>query len=228
MRSLVKKSIAVIAISLIIASAFYAQEKTPIIPPLSLYIPRTFNDIRGFTKDQINEHKKLYEGYVGKRNQITEELMRINRTNVNATYSPFRELKVEEVFAYNAAILHELYFENISGKANPIGKNMTNLFNKSFGSYDAWLKDFKDCAMVARGWVITGYSLDDNSVHNFVADSHTLGIPVLTIPLIVFDVYEHAYMIDFWTERKEYLERFLQNLNWAAVELRTTRWLKMN
>ncbi len=197
-------------------------------PAIPTYIATAFNDIRGLSNDQVTAHKTLYNGYVNKRNEIANGLASAPLTNVNATYSQFRELKVEETFAYNGAILHELYFENISGAHDKVGPQVNALLQKSFGSYENWLADFNACASCARGWVITAYSLDDMLVHNFVLDTHNQYVPVLVLPLIVFDAYEHAYMIDFGINRKQYIERFLQNLNWNVVEGRTTRWIKMS
>jgi Fe-Mn family superoxide dismutase len=196
--------------------------------PVPTYTATPYNDIQGLSSDQVTAHKSLYNGYVNKRNEIASSLSRTDLSTANATYSLFRELKVEETFAHNGALLHELYFENISGEHGAVAAHMNALLQKSFGSYENWLADFNACASCARGWVITAYSLDDELVHNFVLDTHNQYVPVLVLPLIVFDAYEHAYMIDFGINRKQYIERFLQNLNWAVVEGRTTRWIKMS
>lgn len=192
------------------------------------YTATQYNDIRGLSQDQITAHKSLYSGYVTKRNEITTSLPKANLAAANATYSQFRELKIEETYAYNGAILHELYFENISGQPGKVGPKVNALLQKSFGSYENWLADFNACASCARGWVITAYSLDDKLIHNFVLDTHNQYVPVLVLPLIVFDAYEHAYMIDFGINRKQYIARFLQSLNWGVIEKRTTRWITMS
>ena|SRR5579859_7148334 len=221
---------------LICFAMLYLLSSTPVNtaqsdkPTFSLptYSPKAFNDVRGLSRDQITEHKTLYENYVKKRNQITQNLATVSRQDAaSTTYSPFRELKIEETYAYNGSILHELYFENLSGRQGAPGKNTTNLLVKSFGSIDAWKSDFIDCAGCARGWVLVAYSLDDNLVHNFVLESHNDKVPVLTIPLIVFDAYEHAYFTDFGIDRQSYITRFLQTLNWSVVEARTGKWLRM-
>ena len=82
-----------------------------------------------------------------------------------------------------------------------------------------------DTASCSRGWVVTGYMLDDGMIHNFVLEEHNQSVPVLMIPLLVIDVYEHAYMIDFGTNKNPYFEVFWRNINWSAVEERINRWV---
>ena len=197
--------------------------------PLPIYEAQKFkfDQIPWLTTDQIAEHMTLYQGYVAKRNEIEQTLNTINTTNpTSTTYSQFRSLKVAETFAMNGDILHRLYFENISGKkSNKPGDQMMELILEAFGSLDAYKNDLNACGLSARGWVITGYSLDDNRIHNFTLDAHNQTVPVLVMPLLVLDVYEHAYFIDFGTKRASYIQLFENNINWDVVEQRITKWV---
>jgi len=182
--------------------------------------------INGLTENQLQQHYDLYVGYVKKRNQIEEDLQTVDRTNsAGITYSPFRALKVAETFAVNGSLLHELYFENMSATPTQPGPETMKLIERSFSSLDNFKNDLIDSAAVARGWAIMMYGIDDGHVHNYVLESHNQNVPVLSIPLLVLDVYEHAYMIDFGIKRAAYLDVFWQNVNWDVVEARIKKWV---
>ena len=197
--------------------------------PLPIYEAQKFrfDQIPWLTTEQVAEHLTLYQGYVSKRNEIAKTLNSIDTTKpTSTTYSEFRSLKVAETFAVNGDILHRLYFENISAKKPlKLGSQMMELILEAFGSLDAYKNDLNECGLSARGWVITAYSLDDNRIHNFTLDAHNQTVPVLVMPLLVLDVYEHAYFIDFGTKRASYIQLFENNINWDVVEDRITKWV---
>ena len=168
---------------------------------------------------QIKDHKELYAGYVNKRNEIAEALQSVDKSKANSTYSAFRSLKIAENFARNAAVLHELYFENI-GTGTIMGPETQELIVDNFGSIDAFKEDLMATAIAARGWAITCYNFDDQTIQNYLLDSHYEKVPILCIPLLVIDTYEHAYMIDFGINRKEYLALLWDNIDWDIVEER--------
>lgn len=205
-------------------------------PPISLaekhkpYQPKEFSIIMGpkkFSRKQIDDHKKLYVGYVNKRNEIYDELKTADRSQANnISYSTFRGLKLAETFTRNAALLHELYFENI-GAETQMGEKTKEVIIQHFGSIHAFRQDLMATASSARGWALTCYNLDDQTVQNYLLDTHNDKVPVLTIPLLVIDAYEHAYMIDFGINRKEYLDILWDNINWDIVEQRIAKWLSL-
>jgi len=178
-----------------------------------------------FSQSQLDQHVKLYNGYVKKRNEITQNLETVDRSDVaNITYSPFRSLKIAQTFAHNGSLLHELYFENL-GQGTEIGKQTAKLLVKNFGSIENFKKDFMDSASCGRGWVLTAYCLDDKTIKNFVLDAHNENVPVLVIPVLAIDIYEHAYMIDYGINRADYLKDIWANIDWDVVEKRVTYWL---
>ncbi len=176
--------------------------------------------LKGISDKQIQAHRDvLYMGYVKKLNEIETKLKAVVKTG-NGTHSDYRELKLEESFATNGVFLHEGYFENLDGKGGlPKGK-ILKLFERDFGSYDLWKEDFVAAAISSRGWVVLALNLLDGRLHNYLCDRHDLGGVWWCLPLAVFDVYEHAYMIDYGVNRADYIKAFFENFSWDAVNKR--------
>lgn len=177
---------------------------------------------------QLSEHHDvLYAGYVNKLNEIEEKLPSADKGKANATFSDFRALKKEEVFAQNGILLHELYFENIApsnhDENSETGKPFDKLreyIERDFGSLEAWQEDFLACGMSSRGWVIMAQNPADGRLHNYIADVHDVGGVWGVMPLLVLDMYEHSYFIDYGTKKKDYINAFIKNINWEIVEKR--------
>lgn len=168
-------------------------------------------------------HDKLYAGYVTKRNEIEEGLKTADRSKAAATYSAYRALKLEETFNADGQILHELFFDSLGGKGTASAGAFMNKVTADFGSWEAFIEDALACSMAARGWMITAFDPTDGKIHNFLADAHNHGGVWGSIPLWTIDCYEHAYFIDFGSDRKSYLQAVLQNVNWDAVSARFER-----
>src|SRR5574340_235220 len=178
--------------------------------------PQKFDlKLDGISENQISQHRDiLYTGYVNKLNEIEEKLKNVDISKANQTFSDLRALKADETFALNGVVLHELYFENMGGKnLKPKGK-LSDLIAREFGSFEKWSDNFKACGMAARGWVILGLNAYDGKVHNYCLDTHNFNVPVKVIPLLVMDVYEHAYTIDFGVKRQPYIDAFMKNIEW--------------
>lgn len=185
------------------------------MPYLVKPLPFT-KELAGISRKTLDiHHGKLYTGYVNKRNEIEEKLKKADVAAANATYSEIGELKRQETFAANGVILHEAYFNVLGGNGRPSGP-LVERIQKDFGSYESWEADFKAAGMAARGWVILAYDINDGRLHNYSSDVHNHGGIWGTVPIVVLDVYEHAYFIDFGADRKSYIEAFMKNLNWEA------------
>ncbi|MBI4020439.1 MAG: superoxide dismutase [Candidatus Aenigmarchaeota archaeon] len=180
--------------------------------------PLKYKKIDGFLSEkQLAEHHDvLYAGYVKKIDEIREKLKSVTLDTANATFSDLRELKIEETFATNGVRLHEWYFDNMGDVAKAHG-DILKLIERDFGSFEAWAKEFAACGLVSRGWVVLAYDLADGRLHNYVCDVHNQGGVWGCIPLLILDVYEHAYFIDYATSRKKYVELFMQHINWSFV-----------
>ncbi len=185
-------------------------------------------ELDGISENQISQHRDiLYAGYVKKINEIEEKLETADRSKANQTYSEFRGLKADETFALNGVLFHELYFENLGGKGGiPDGK-VLELIERDFGSFDRWEEDFKACGLAGRGWVLLTFSLYDGRLHNYTLDTHNYNVPALQIPLLVMDVYEHAYAIDYGVKRPPYIDAFLRNIRWDVVNNRLEKAMKI-
>lgn len=181
----------------------------------------TLKGLKGISDDQISQHKDiLYTGYVKKLNEIEEKLKGVDLTSANQIYSELRALKIEEGFALNGMVLHELYFENLANEGGSPGGKLVEAITRDFGDIDRWTAEFKACGMAARGWVLLSLSHLDGKLHNYCLDSHNLNLPVCSTPLLVMDVYEHAYAIDYGVKRPPYIDAFMENVRWSKVEER--------
>ena len=164
-------------------------------------------------------HDKLYVGYVNKRNEIEEALKTTDKSKAHHNYSEFRALKLEETFNADGQILHELYFQTMgpnAGVTKPSDALMKKI-EESFGSLENYLEDLKAVALAARGWAVSAYEPTDGKIHNFLADFHSHGGVWGAIPILTVDVYEHAFFMDYGSDKKSYLEAWAKVINWDEV-----------
>lgn len=182
------------------------------------------NDITVVDRKWYEEHLKLYDGYVNKINEIDEELKKNpDYQNANATYSRFRALKRGETFALDGVILHELYFENMGGTMmEPEILTLRSLAD-SFPSFEDWKQDFIATGKASRGWAILVWEQRSRRFRNISLDSHDMGNVSLSFPILVMDVYEHAYFGQYGTDKAKYINNFMNNINWAVVNRRMAR-----
>lgn len=171
----------------------------------------------GISQEALNEHYNvLYKGYINKYNEIQEALETTNSGEANSSYSRFRELKKEETFVANAISLHESYFKGLNGNGQCLGK-ITDWIKRDFGSCENWESQWLACGMSARGWVVLAYDVNEGRLHNYTLDIHSDGV-WNAVSLMVLDVYEHAYYLDFKASgKKKYIESFMGSINWSHV-----------
>ena len=181
---------------------------------------RNFTNTSDFlSQRQFDEHIKLYKGYVGKVNEITGILGSFKGlSSANATYSQYRGLKKGETYALDGMILHELYFPLLGSMKRQPGPKTRAIFETYYGDYDNWRADFIACGMSARGWAVLLYEQRTGTFRNILMDSHDEGFIVGAYPLIVMDMYEHAYFIDYGTDKGEYIDKFINSLRWDLIE----------
>ncbi len=173
----------------------------------------------GIVWKHLEEHHKLYPAVQkNKIKEIEARLIRVDTACVDPTYCPLRSLKKEYAYALNSVRLHNLYFENIGEPGSKPSPELVNVIEGYFGSLQEWEKQFTALAACSRGWVILGFDLTDGAIINFFADDHTEGVWSV-IPLLVLDVYEHAYCSIFQT-RTAYIESFLKRIQWEIVSKR--------
>jgi Fe-Mn family superoxide dismutase len=193
--------------------------------PNEPYVAKDFsalvkNPMTGLSATQIEQHLKLYKGYVAKSNEIYNKLKEVDLASANATYSPIRELLVEESYAVNGAVYHEFYFGNLGGKGGEPTGDLKAALEERWGSVPKFMDLLKAAGKSMRGWVIVGYNTRGGHLSAFGLDTHNMFAPANLVPILVLDVYEHAYMIDYGIERPKYLDAFAANLDWDVVAKR--------
>lgn len=172
-----------------------------------------------------NHHDKLYVGYVNKKNEIENRLEELgheiiagNAPAANTTYSELRALKEGETYAVNGVYLHEWYFQVLGGdgKTEPAAE-LGHALSQSYGSIESFVKYFSECAMAGRGWTVLAWDTKEQRLWAYNCDAHNQGGVWGAIPIIVLDVYEHAYFMDYGADRKSYIEAFWKNFNWQSA-----------
>ncbi len=167
----------------------------------------------GLSDALLNNHFTLYQGYVTNTNTLQKLL---GQTDPGTPL--YNELKRRFGWEWNGMRLHELYFENMSVTRQEVPENITTLLTTSFGSYAAWEKDFMTTgAMRGIGWVVLAQDRQTGTLFNTWINEHDLGYLVDTKPLLIMDVFEHAFMLDYGIKRADYLNTFIQAINWNVV-----------
>jgi Fe-Mn family superoxide dismutase len=174
-------------------------------------------ELDGISRASVEAHHKLYQGYVNKRNEILTRLAEVDLTAANQVYSEIRALKVDLTFAIGGVKNHEIYFAHLGGGGgDPVGAAL-ELIERNFGSVATWRADLKATGMAGRGWAWTAYDWDEQRLFNYVGDAQNTFPIWNAAPLVALDVYEHAYFLDYQTDRAGYIDAFYANLDWAVV-----------
>ena len=176
-------------------------------------------ELDGISRETIESHYKLYEGYVAKRNEILRKLADVDASTANQTYSEIRELKVELTFAVGGIKNHEIYFEHLGGDGGDPSGVFGELVERDFGSVDAWRErpagDRPWAPAAGPGRPTTGTRAASTTTS---ATPRTRSRSGTRLPLVALDVYEHAYFLDYRTDRAAYVQAFFDNLDWSVVE----------
>ncbi len=193
------------------------------------YQVQSFDHLKGLdgiSDEQIAEHLKLYVGYVKQVNGLNDELAQCRaRGKPMAMHPEVAELTRRLGFEYNGMILHEYYFSNLRQAAEPeppAGSALAGALADAFGSVDQWQTAFQEVGgMRGVGWVVLFQDPVADRLTNHWISLHQEGVPAGFKPLLVMDVWEHAFMHDYKaTERIKYVEAFFRNIDWQVVERR--------
>jgi superoxide dismutase, Fe-Mn family len=174
-------------------------------------------ELDGISRTTIDAHYRLYQGYVAKRNEILGRLSSVDPEAANQVYSDLRALKVDLTFAVGGIKNHEIYFEHLGGEGGDPDGAFGELVVRDFDSIDAWRADLKATGMAGRGWAWTAYDWDERRLFTYVGDAQNTFPVWNATPLVALDVYEHAYFLDYQTDRATYIDAFLRNLDWDVV-----------
>src|SRR5262245_51342118 len=191
------------------------------------YKPKEFNlsGLKGLSDKTLQMHFKLYEGYVKSVNELNGKIAdvladgKVDKEEVPA----YSELTRRLGFEYNGMVLHEYYFGNLkTGGASVPGRAFVNAAEASFGSYDIWMLDFAGVGkMRGVGWAICYQDPNSGTISNHWITLHEIGNVTGFVPLLVMDVWEHAFILDYApADRPKYIDAFFSNVDWEAVQAR--------
>ncbi len=176
----------------------------------------------GFSDQLLKNHFTLYQGYVTNTNKLMDTQMQMVKDGKAAT-PEFAELKRRFGWEFNGMRLHELYFSNMSKTGKALNQNsaLAKKLAEQFGSHEAWEAAFKAVGtMRGIGWAILAYDPTGKKFFNLWINEHDVGQLAGTIPLLIMDVFEHAYMVDYGLKKADYIAAFLKVIDWQTAEKR--------
>jgi Fe-Mn family superoxide dismutase len=188
------------------------------------YTAKDYNKLigmEGFSETLLKNHFTLYQGYVTNTNKLMDALAAMLKEGKTGT-PEYAELKRRFGWEFDGMRLHEYYFENLGGKTR-LAKSgvLAKMIEASFGSYEAWEQDFKAAGAIRGiGWAVLYYDVSSCGLCNVWINEHDGGHLAGCQPILVMDVFEHAYMIDYGLKRADYITAFFKNINWSAAEKR--------
>lgn len=171
----------------------------------------------GFSDQLLKDHFALYEKYVDNANKITEEIKSTKKDSI-----AFSELHRRFAWEYNGMRLHELFFENLVGNESQLqDSELRTQIENDFGSVTKWLEEFRSVAsMRGIGWAVLFHDPFASKLTNAWINEHDVGHLVNNIPILVVDVFEHAYLIDYGIDRSAYLDAVFAAINWEVTQAR--------
>jgi len=176
----------------------------------------------GFSEPLLRNHFALYQGYVANTNTLAEMLGALIEAGRTAT-PEYAELKRRFGWEWNGMRLHELYFGNLTRRPEPLREEtpLARKLSQEFGSLARWEQDFRSTgSMRGVGWVLLVHERSGGRLFNTWIDEHDAGHLAGAEPLLVMDVFEHAFMLDYGLKRADYIESFFRAIHWAEVAAR--------
>jgi len=189
------------------------------------YQPKNYQNLlglAGFSNQILNNHFTLYQGYVANINKLNDTLAVMEKEGKFGT-PEYAELNRRFGWEFNGMRLHEYYFENLTKKARPLDDDskLMNAIKKEFGTFELFEIDFKSMgAMRGIGWVVLYLDKIAGRLFNVWINEHDVGHLAGAIPILVMDVFEHVYMIDYGLKRVDYIEAFWKAIDWETVKNR--------
>lgn len=190
---------------------------------LPQYKAKDYSLLRGLnniSNDQIEVHLTLYNGYVTRSNKLNDTLASMINEGKTAA-AEYQELKRRAGWEHNGVILHELYFDNLSSAGGTgEGSKFASAISKQYGDFATWKADFAASAkMPGIGWVVCYHDPVRGAFDNYWIDRHDVGHPAGYKPVVVIDMWEHAWSAYLKpTEKAKYVDDFFANMNWAAID----------
>lgn len=184
--------------------------------------PLRYPSIPGFlSAEQMAPHQTAHyggalRGYVAADDKLQSSI--ITATTIDSSaYGAIQRARTNKA---NSVLLHELYFDGMALKTNKAKAEIHAAIVKRFGSMDKWVQDFQASAKAASGWAVLAYDRLNAKLYNIVSDKHATGVLWMATPLLVIDVYEHAYYLDYKNSKTEYIAKFMNHIDWEEVNRR--------
>jgi Fe-Mn family superoxide dismutase len=189
---------------------------------MAAYTEKTFAipELNGISKKSIDEHLKLYSGYVKHSNLILEKITEYSADSEKHAYA-LGEIQRRFGFEFNGMRNHEYYFQSLEGGSVslPESSELKKAIEQEWGSWDGWLARFKAIAMTRGiGWAILYYDPATKKLVNTWVDEQHLGQLNGLQYVVGIDMWEHSFYLDYATDKKKYVEAFFENLNWQTIE----------
>lgn len=175
----------------------------------------------GFSEALLTNHFTLYEGYVKNTNALSDKLKALSEKGEFST-PEFAELKRRFGWEWNGMRMHELYFGNMTKESATLSDGvLKERLVATFGSLENWEKNFTGTgAMRGIGWVVLAHDAETDKLYNVWVNEHDAGHLAGTKPLLVMDVFEHAFMIDYGLKRADYIAAFMRSIDWKTAQER--------
>lgn len=187
--------------------------------------------LKGISEKTVEEHLKLYAGYVKHANLIRDMIEMYGEVPAEDGKYSVAEITRRFSFEFNGMVNHEYYFESLSGSHKELEKEseLKKQIEKDFGSFESWLNKFKTLATTRGvGWSFLYYDPLTKQLINTWVDEHHLGQLNGCQTILALDMWEHAFYLDFQTNKKDYIESFFENLNWEVIEKNFKEAIKMS
>lgn len=181
--------------------------------------PLRFKSIPGFlSTEQIAPHHKAHYGGALKGYIAADKRISLGIAGKSAIEpAAYGALERARTGKGNSVLLHELYFDELSRKADKPGSAVLRAIEARFGSFERWADDFRASANAANGWAMLAFHPVNGKLYNLVSDSHAMGVLWMATPLVVIDVYEHAFYVDYKNRKTEYVAKFVDHIDWRVV-----------
>jgi Fe-Mn family superoxide dismutase len=187
-------------------------------------MPLRYKSIPGFlSAEQIAPHYTAHyggalRGYMAADTELQSSITKELTIDPNA-YGALQRARTSKG---NSVLLHELYFDGLVQKPGAPGPEVVRAIEKRFGSFNNWATDFQASAKAAAGWAMLAFHPVNGNLYNVVSDEHANGVLCMATPLVVIDVYEHAFYIDYQNRKTEYINKFMDHIDWREVNRRLT------
>lgn len=184
--------------------------------------PLKYESIPGFlSAEQVSPHFNAHYGGALKGHLAADDKLQTSITSGEEIDSnAYGSLQRARTTKGNSVLLHELYFDGMSSNPCELEPEVKNAIEKRFGSIGKWATDFQACAKASSGWALLAFHPVNGKLYNVVSDAHAIGVLWMGTPLIVIDMYEHAYYIDYKNKKTDYIDKFMQHIDCQEVNRR--------